>query len=77
MISIDDVVVGLLVDAIAAAGRRFGSVPRALSEWRRAKDIALARWFDTYALTEQRPMLPEVPASLNTRDFRCFGLSGV
>ena len=64
MINIDDVVVGLLVDAIAATGRRFGSVPRALSARRRANDIALARWFDTYRLTEQRPVLPEVPASL-------------
>jgi NACHT domain len=67
MISIDDVVVGLLVDAIAATGRRLGAMAGALSQRRRANDLALARWFDTYRLTEQEPVLPEVPASLSAQ----------
>ncbi len=64
MISIDDVAVGLLVDAIAATGRRLATMAGALGQRRRGNDLALVRWFDTYRLTEQGPALPEVPAAL-------------
>jgi NACHT domain len=64
MISIDDVAVGLLVDAIAGTARRLATMAGAVGQRRRANDLALARWFDTYRLTEQSPVLPEVPASL-------------
>lgn len=61
MINVDEVAVGVLVDAIAATGRRFALSARALRDRRQSSDIALARWFETYRLTEREPILADVP----------------
>ena len=61
MISIDEVIVGVMVDAIAAAGRRFAAAIVALRNRGESEDVAVARWFETYRLTEHPPPLPECP----------------
>jgi hypothetical protein len=55
-----EVAAGLLTEAIAATGRQLGaSIPRPGGR-RIAEDLAVARWFDTYRLTERLPVLPEL-----------------
>jgi hypothetical protein len=61
---INEVAAGVLVDAIAAAGRRLGAAVAALGGRRYEKDLALARWFDTYCLTDRVPLPAEVPVPL-------------
>src|ERR1017187_8237534 len=60
---IDEVVAGVLVNAVTATGRRLGSAAGAHRGRRTAEDLAIARWFDTYHLTERVPELPELPSA--------------
>ena len=64
MISIDEVIVGVMVDAIAAAGRRFAAAMVRLRNRGESEDVAVARWFETYRLTEHPPPLPELPVAV-------------
>ena len=57
---IDEVVAGVLVDAVVTAGRRLGGAASAWHGRRYAEDVAIARWFDTYRLTERPPALPDL-----------------
>ena len=62
---INEVITGVLVDAIAVAGRRLASSAKALAGRRRSDDLAITRWFDTYRLTEDPPEFPQMaPAML-------------
>ncbi len=66
LINIDEVATGVLVNAIAVAGRRLsaaiGSLPR-----HREHDLMVARWFGTYELTTQLPDLPNLGAAAEER----------
>ena len=64
MISIDEVIVGVMIDAITAAGRRFAAAMVTLRNRRESEDVAVARWFETYRLTEHPPPLPELSAAV-------------
>jgi hypothetical protein len=59
---ISDVVAGVLVDAIAAVGRQLSANAVVLANRRRGKDLLIARWFDTYRLTADPPVFPDLPA---------------
>ncbi|MDN3352035.1 NACHT domain-containing protein [Actinomadura sp. DC4] len=54
---VDQIAVEVLADVIAATGRRIGVSASALRAGR-SEDLAVARWFDTYRLTENLPGLP-------------------
>jgi hypothetical protein len=60
MISVDDVVTGLLVNAISAAGRWLGTAASAARSGRgqAEEELAVVQWFETYKLTERVPALP-------------------
>jgi hypothetical protein len=55
---INEVIAGVLTDAIAAAGRRLAAAIPAPGSRRLSDDLAVARWFDTYHLTERVPAEP-------------------
>lgn len=55
---LDEVVAGVLVDVVAGVGRSLGTAALAFRGRRYAKDLAIARYFDTYRLTERLPALP-------------------
>jgi hypothetical protein len=59
---LDEVVAGILVDAIAATGRRLGAY--ALAGRNRGADLGIARWFDTYQLTADPPEFAGLSAGL-------------
>jgi hypothetical protein len=66
LINIVDVADGALVNAIALTGRRIGlalSKPRG----RQADDLDMARWFETYRLTDEVPDLPDLSPALRDR----------
>ena len=70
MTLIDEVVAGVLVDVITATGRRL-SVAVGGSRGRRERDdLELARWFDTYKLTDARLQLPGLPADITFEDLK-------
>lgn len=56
---IDEVVAGVLVEAISAIGRRLSTMA-ALGSRRYAGDLAIARWFDTYRLTDIAPTFEQL-----------------
>ena len=61
-IVLSETIAGVLVEAIAATGRRLGASATATLRGRRyARDLKIARWFETYRLTEKAPAIPEVP----------------
>jgi hypothetical protein len=60
LVSIDDVITGALVNALAVAGRRITVAVDWTRDRRRAEDITTARWFETYRLTDRLPKLPEL-----------------
>ena len=64
---INEIVAGVLVDAIAATGRRLGTAMLAVSGRKKAEDLAIARWFDTYRLTGEPPELPGSSAAMTGR----------
>lgn len=59
IISIDEVATGLLVNAISATGRWLGTAAGASrsGRGRAGEDLAVARWFETYKLTDRVPGL--------------------
>jgi hypothetical protein len=67
LINIGDVVDGALVNAIALAGRRISVAVDGLRGRRRATDLTVARWFDTYRLAGQPPELPGLSPALIER----------
>jgi len=56
---IGETIAGVLAEAITAAGRRLGA-SATLRGRRYATDLEIARWFETYRLTEKVP-IPELP----------------
>ena len=64
---IDEVIAGVLVDAIAATARRLVASAKVLAIRRRSDDLAIARWFDTYRLTEDPPEFPNMASALTGR----------
>ena len=67
LINIGDVVDGALVNAIALAGRRIAIAVGGLRGRRRADDVSVARWFETYSLTGAPPDLPGLSEDLAQR----------
>jgi NACHT domain len=67
LINIGDVVDGALVNAIALAGRRISMTIGGLRGRRRADDLSVARWFETYSLTGTPPDLPGLSEELMRR----------
>ena len=62
----DEVVTGAVVNAIAVTGRRIGAAlgkPRG----RRAEDLDIAQWFETFRLTAVVPDLPDLAPALRDR----------
>ena len=57
---LNEVVAGVLVEAIAAVGRRLGLTVSSVRSRRYAQDLAVVRWFDTYRLTDRTPAFPEL-----------------
>lgn len=67
LINIGDVADGVLVNAIALAGRRIGAAAGGRPGRRRADDLTAARWFETYRLTSRAPDLPDLSPALAER----------
>ena len=67
LINVTDVVDGALVNAIALAGRRISKAAVGLHGRRRADDVSIARWFETYRLTDDIPDLPDLAPALAER----------
>jgi hypothetical protein len=69
IISIDEVTTELLVNAITAAGRWLGTAAATTRSERKSatKDLAVARWFETYELTKRVPQLPEISVASASR----------
>lgn len=73
---LDEVVTGVLVNLISAAGRQMGAGLITLRSHRYKEDIELARWFDTYSLTANIPKLPVLPRTVTAEmlaDASCSG----
>jgi hypothetical protein len=69
---IDEIAVGVLVDVIAAAGRRLGTTALAVLGRGRADDLAIARWFDTYQLTGEPQGFGELSAAASEHLSACL-----
>jgi hypothetical protein len=67
LINIGEVADGALVNAIALAGRRISMAAGGLRGRRRADDVSVARWFETYSLTGTPPDRPGLPDELAQR----------
>ena len=74
---INEIVEGVLVDVIAAAGHRLGAATLAVLGRKGAEDLAIARWFNTYKLTGEPPELPGLSAAATDRLAACLGGSGI
>jgi NACHT domain len=58
---LETILLGLLVNAISATGRILaGPLPRLVRSRRSGDEIDIARWFDTYELTDRGPELPDM-----------------
>jgi len=64
---INEVVAGVLTDAITAAGRRVAAAMPRPGRRHLSEALAIARWFDTYQLTESIPELPELSPEETTQ----------
>jgi hypothetical protein len=64
---LEEVVAGVLVNAITAAACRLGIVASGARGREFAEDLAIGRWFDTYRLTERSPELPDMSAEIAAR----------
>ncbi len=62
----DEVVTGAVVNAITVAGRRI-SAALAKPRGRRAEELDIAQWFETFRLTESVPDLPDLAPALRDR----------
>jgi hypothetical protein len=60
-ISLDEVAVGVLVNAIAVAGRQISKATAGLQK--QDEVLATARWFETFRLSGAPPGLPGLPAA--------------
>jgi hypothetical protein len=67
LITIGDVVDGVLINAIAVAGRRIATAVTRGSGRRGASDLTTARWFETYRLTRKQPDWAELSPALALR----------
>jgi hypothetical protein len=67
LINVGDVIDGALVNAIALTGRRISVAVDGLRGRRRADDLSVARWFETYRLTSEAPELPELSPARQQR----------
>jgi hypothetical protein len=56
-VSVNEVATGVLTGAIGSAGRWL-AVAATGPRGRRAEDLSIARWFETYKLTDRAPALP-------------------
>jgi hypothetical protein len=57
---IGEVVAGVLAEVITDAGMRIGIATSAMRGRRHTEDSAIARWFDTYQLTDRVMALPDL-----------------
>lgn len=64
---IDEIIAGVLVDAIATTGRQLVMSAKGLVGRRRSDDLATARWFDTYRLTGDPPSFPDMASTMEER----------
>jgi hypothetical protein len=62
---INEVVTGVLVEAITGVGRQIGIAASTIRGHRYAEDSAIARWFDTYRLTDRVPALPDLTPEID------------
>lgn len=62
---ISEVISGVLVQVIAATGRRLGVSAAALNGRQRKKDLDLACWFDTYQIAPPGTEIPDVPPEIS------------
>jgi hypothetical protein len=67
LINIGEVIDGALVNAIAVTGRRISVAAEGHRGRRRADDLSVARWFETYWLTREAPELPKLSPALQQR----------
>ncbi len=67
LINIGDVADGVLINAIAVTGRRIAKAVGGRPGHRGATDLATARWFETYLLTEDNPWRPGLSPALTQR----------
>jgi hypothetical protein len=66
LVHLDEVVTGVLVDAIAAMGRLLIAPPK-FGGRRGQQGLTIARWFDTYELIGEGPALPDMSPLLAER----------
>jgi NACHT domain len=57
VVMIDEVAAEVLAGVITSVGRRVGTLAWSVSRHRGASDVSIARWFETYRLTERMPGL--------------------
>jgi hypothetical protein len=69
---INEIVAGVLVDAISTTGRRLGTAVLARRGRESSEDLAVARWFDTYRLTDELPELPDLAPEVMDRLAACL-----
>jgi hypothetical protein len=55
VVMIDEVAAEVLAGVITSVGRRVGTLAWSVSRHRGASDVSIARWFETYRLTEHLP----------------------
>jgi hypothetical protein len=67
LVNIDEVATLVLADAISATGRLLIRPATAVIRRRNDRDLAIARWFDTYRLTDGGPALPDLAPSTAER----------
>jgi hypothetical protein len=61
---LNEVVTGVLVNVISATGRQLGTALLTPRGRKYRDEMELARWFDTYQLTESTTELPDPPAGI-------------
>jgi len=64
LINLGEVADGVLINAIAAAGRWLGAAGFQVRGRGRVDDLTTARWFDTYEITRRGPALPDLSPAL-------------
>lgn len=67
VVVLSDVVTGVLVNAISATGRRIAAGLGAVAGKGQRKDLAIARWFDTYQLAGDAPVFADQPPGVVER----------
>jgi len=69
VINLDEVAVGILVNAISSTGRWLGTAATSAASGRGrfAEDLSIARWFETYRVTSRVPDLPDLSPAATSR----------